>query len=556
MFLIGGGSGSLASSTDGIGWTVRSSTFGSFTLRSAEWSSELGLFVVVGGGPGNPGGIATSPDGITWTGRSPTGLQTPGGNDVAWSPELGLFVAVGENGGVSTSPDGITWTPHTQGGYTILTVAWSAALGLFIHAGSGGTLKTSPDGSLWTEVSGGVFLPLSTPSIDTENINDVAVGEVTLCGALPSDLLQYYRYYYIAGPISSIAVDSDVPIDISDEGFRGGLYEHDYLPLSVDATNFVGYGGGPPGWVSVVYENAANLNSAYGIDFPEYKNGLLIHTMLVSFPTNGAKSLRLNVDGLFQNYVHTLDHLIANGFVDGLLVDLRVGFWDGVDPPGLPDEMGTVVATRTIFTHSSPLPGDPSIEVVVPVPNGATKAWFWFWFTGDPPFWNMLQQRAYSVQSGQYRGGPVYTGPPNGTLYQTGLIAFTTWLMRVNSEVEGSFAGLRVSGRTPTPALEGWGCETVDMAYDGTFGTNARVAAGSLQVYGQGRLLIEHVDWEVADSTWKVFNLLTSIEGDTLTCCYLIQIDQLRAQPSSPKQLTASTLPGKYSLQSKDIRGV
>ena len=69
----------------------------------------------------------TSPDGITWTAR--TGTNANNWIDIAWSPNLGIFAAVSNNGTlnrVQTSPDGITWTNRTlptSGRYSKMTYA-------------------------------------------------------------------------------------------------------------------------------------------------------------------------------------------------------------------------------------------------------------------------------------------------------------------------------------------------------------------------------------------------------------------------------------------------
>ena len=64
-------------------------------------------------------------------------------NDVTWSPELSLFVAVSLNGTgdrVMTSPDGITWTTRTSTADNQWeSVTWSPELSLFVAVSSSGT---------------------------------------------------------------------------------------------------------------------------------------------------------------------------------------------------------------------------------------------------------------------------------------------------------------------------------------------------------------------------------------------------------------------------------
>ena len=118
--------------------------------RSVTWSPELGIFVAVGNG--GTGRAMTSPDGINWARRS-----TVDNNwlSVTWSPELGIFVAVSSDGTnrVMTSEDGIIWEPRVaaeQNNWQ--SVTWSPELGIFVAVASLGTnrVMTSENGINWT----------------------------------------------------------------------------------------------------------------------------------------------------------------------------------------------------------------------------------------------------------------------------------------------------------------------------------------------------------------------------------------------------------------------
>lgn len=90
--------------------------------RNVCWSPELGLFCAVGGNK-----AATSPDGVTWTEHPmPEGKWSA----VCWSPEQGLFCAVGDNK-AATSPDGATWAERAIPKGQRRAVCWSPKLGLF-----------------------------------------------------------------------------------------------------------------------------------------------------------------------------------------------------------------------------------------------------------------------------------------------------------------------------------------------------------------------------------------------------------------------------------------
>jgi hypothetical protein len=133
-------------------WTVRTAAANN-NWRSICWSAELGIFVAVSDdGSGNR--VMTSPDGINWT--SQTSAANNDWRYVVWSPELGIFVAVSFDGSgnrVMTSSDGITWTSQTSAvDNNWLGLCWSPELSLFVAvADSGGTdrVMTSSNGINW-----------------------------------------------------------------------------------------------------------------------------------------------------------------------------------------------------------------------------------------------------------------------------------------------------------------------------------------------------------------------------------------------------------------------
>lgn len=129
-------------------WQVLSS-MASGAYSACVWSPDLGLFCAVG----PSGAVATSPDGVTWTARTAAAANTWA--DVCWSPELDLFVAVSTDGAnrVMTSPDGITWTSRSAAAANQWQgVCWAAGLTLFVAVSADGASRvmTSPDGITWT----------------------------------------------------------------------------------------------------------------------------------------------------------------------------------------------------------------------------------------------------------------------------------------------------------------------------------------------------------------------------------------------------------------------
>lgn len=137
-------------------WTLRSN--GTTGLVRVTWAPQLRLFIASRATGSNDQRVMTSPDGITWTAQTTPLVSGAGfnGGGIAWSDTLGLcvIVAFGSGQGVLVSSDGVTWTNYaTAGGSDILNaVAWSAELGLFVAVGNN-TIQTSPDGQTWTSRS-------------------------------------------------------------------------------------------------------------------------------------------------------------------------------------------------------------------------------------------------------------------------------------------------------------------------------------------------------------------------------------------------------------------
>lgn len=145
--LVASGNGWVVTSPDGITWTAQIS--GSFapsvSRQGLAWSPSLGLLVAVG--VGSPR-VATSIDGISWTNR--TALSRPWA-PVIWVDELELFVACA-SGFMMRSSDGITWTDFAVPAGSWRSMAWSPKLGLLMVVAAStapGIMVTSVDAINW-----------------------------------------------------------------------------------------------------------------------------------------------------------------------------------------------------------------------------------------------------------------------------------------------------------------------------------------------------------------------------------------------------------------------
>jgi len=146
LYVAGGLSGTLTTSTDGTTWTTRTSGFGTTRIYGVGYGD--GLYVAVG----VSGKLTTSTDGTTWTTRT-SGFGTTQILDVTYGD--GLYVAVGDDGKLTTSTDGTTWTTRTSGFGTTNFRGVTYGDGLYVAVGVSGKLTTSTDGTTWTTRTSG-----------------------------------------------------------------------------------------------------------------------------------------------------------------------------------------------------------------------------------------------------------------------------------------------------------------------------------------------------------------------------------------------------------------
>ena len=153
----GGSTDRIATSPDGITWTIQTCPAVDRTWKGMCWSPDLGLFVVIADSGGTTDRIMTSPDGVNWT-LGNFGVIS-NWRHVDWSPGLSLFCAISLDGIVVTSPDGVNWTQTaTLANNFWLDLIWVPFLSIFVagsYLGSPNTIYTSPDGTAWTPRGGG-----------------------------------------------------------------------------------------------------------------------------------------------------------------------------------------------------------------------------------------------------------------------------------------------------------------------------------------------------------------------------------------------------------------
>ena len=118
-------------------WTARATS--NNTYFSTAYSPELGLFVAVSSDGTNR--ITISTNGIVWTDVVSTIAATGSWYGICWSPELGLFVAVGGSGSyIMTSIDGTNWIGRTAPeNNPWRSICWSSELGLLVATATSGT---------------------------------------------------------------------------------------------------------------------------------------------------------------------------------------------------------------------------------------------------------------------------------------------------------------------------------------------------------------------------------------------------------------------------------
>jgi photosystem II stability/assembly factor-like uncharacterized protein len=152
-----GEQGTIWASENGIDWEERDgSAAGTRSVYDVAFAPELDLFVLPLSSEPGTGGVLVSADGFSWV-YDEAIASTASYHTAVWSPPLDLFL-IGHNG-VRSSPDGDNWSAVTLArGSPVGVIRWAPGwdllvLGQDVFTGSPTQgIETSPDGIDWTLV--------------------------------------------------------------------------------------------------------------------------------------------------------------------------------------------------------------------------------------------------------------------------------------------------------------------------------------------------------------------------------------------------------------------
>lgn len=148
LYITGGSSGIVRTSTDAITWTQRTSGT-TQTIRDFAYGQSRYFFVAEGGA------IQSTTNFVTWETR--TSGSTSGIYSIVYNN--GLFVSSSYNK-VITSNDGVTWTTRTMnldGSGQVWYYKVMYGNGIYVAAGDSGYIKTSTDAVTWNIRPSGIY---------------------------------------------------------------------------------------------------------------------------------------------------------------------------------------------------------------------------------------------------------------------------------------------------------------------------------------------------------------------------------------------------------------
>ncbi len=223
QYVIGGSSGKLATSSDGVNWTLRSSSFGASAILGIAYALSASLWVAVGGS----GKLATSIDGIEWTQRLSSFGTTFINGIFSDSTKI---IAVGYDGKLATSTNGISWTQRGSSFITstIFSVTGNPSESRYVAVGDSGKIATSDNGINWVQT-----FPAST--FGSSQIRSVTAN--------------VENYYLAGGTAGKLATSTDSISWVQrNSGFStsniNDVYLDDSLGIAVGNSGKIAYAGG------------------------------------------------------------------------------------------------------------------------------------------------------------------------------------------------------------------------------------------------------------------------------------------------------------------------
>ena len=127
QYVLAGAQGHVHTSVDGTSWVQRSPQGVAITANGVLWTGTQ--YVAVGGSTGAQ--VATSPDGVTWTVRT-----TPAGMGVLYSvAKMGTKLLAAGKGVIFSADDGVTWKTSGYVGYSEIPFAVAASDSIAVVVG-------------------------------------------------------------------------------------------------------------------------------------------------------------------------------------------------------------------------------------------------------------------------------------------------------------------------------------------------------------------------------------------------------------------------------------
>lgn len=230
LFVAVGNTNAIYHSADGVTWTKATGLPGtSQSWTGCCWAGNGSgggpqIFVICSSSAGTTNNFAWSADGITWTQVSGGGTRTPA--KIAYSPALGYIAGIGGNTGfvIYSNTPKTSWSQINSGiGSTNFTgICWSPDLAIFVAVGNTTSALTSTNGTTWT-LSGAIMsasYPFnSVAGTDTSAPN----GTVSMAFAKPA--IAVSGYHGVTGTIT-MSMGNRLAFSIPGDAEGGGVTMH------------------------------------------------------------------------------------------------------------------------------------------------------------------------------------------------------------------------------------------------------------------------------------------------------------------------------------------